>query len=62
MELTSPAEALVESRGFIGTDSVSLIFGDNLFFGRGVVWLDTDAHQTAIKALKATISSKKIGL
>ena len=34
-ELTSPAEALVASRDFIGTDSIVLIFGDNLFFGRG---------------------------
>lgn len=49
------AQAFIIGKDFIGTDDVSLILGDNIFYGQGFIELLTQAIKSAKEENKATI-------
>lgn len=49
------AQAFIIGREFIGTDSVCLVLGDNIFYGQGLSAMLKKSVETATSAQKATV-------
>lgn len=54
------AEAFIIGRKFVGTDSVCLVLGDNIFYGQGFIQLLEKAVHNAERQQKATIFGYKV--